>query len=74
MTCDTKGNWFERQRFAWITEMLAIYGYINKKHLVAKFDISEPQASLDFARYQRKHPGAMIYNGATKRYEPAKGN
>lgn len=63
------GNWFENRRVAWIAEMLHIYGFINREHLMRKFDISMPQASKDLRAYQKRSPGAVMYNPVNKRYE-----
>jgi hypothetical protein len=67
-------RWFAQHRLAWIAEMLEIYGFINRDHLQRKFGISEPQASKDFATYQRTSGSgpAMVYNVQTKRYEAAR--
>jgi len=61
--------WFESQRIAFIAEMLHIYGFINREHLMKKFGISMPQASKDLQRYQRHSSGSMRYNPSAKRYE-----
>lgn len=62
-------RWFEQQRQNWIAETLRVFGFINREHLVKKFGISVPQASLDLSRYHARHPRAMIYNKSAKRYE-----
>lgn len=62
-------RWFENRRVAFIAEMIHIYGFINREHLMRKFDISRPQASKDLQSYQRNSAGSMVYNGKTKRYE-----
>jgi hypothetical protein len=64
-------RWFESQRIAFIAEMLHIYGFINREHLMRKFGISQPQASKDLQTYQQHSAGSMIYNPKTKRYERA---
>lgn len=61
-------NWFEQQRQDWIMEMLGIYGFINRGHLMAKFEISQPQASADLQRFQRDNPKAMRYDLSRKCY------
>lgn len=61
-------NWFERQRLAWIAEMLHIYGFINRDHLQRKFSISQPQASKDLQTFARLHPAAMRYDLSRKCY------
>ena len=60
--------WFESQRQAWIAEMLAIYGFINRRHLQRKFGISEPQASIDLQKFSQAHPGAIQYDTTQKCY------
>jgi hypothetical protein len=49
-------EWFGQHRQDWIREMLYVYGFINREHLVRKFHISVPQASLDLTRYRKTHP------------------
>lgn len=61
-------NWFEQQRQDWIMEMLGIYGFVNRGHLMAKFGISQPQASIDLNRFQRDNPKAMRYDLSRKCY------
>lgn len=62
-------NWFQRQRIEWIDEILQIYGFINREHLMKKFEISRPQASKDLRIYLVLYPGVMTYNPKAKRYE-----
>ena len=64
------GTWFTQQRQLWIAEMVGIYGFINRGHMMKKFGISMPQASADLARFQERNPTAIFYNATTKRYEP----
>lgn len=64
-------KWFENRRVAWIAEMLHVYGFINREHLMRKFDISKPQASADLRAYERHSSGGMRYNPSRKRYERA---
>jgi hypothetical protein len=61
-------RWFAKFRMDWITEMLQIYGFINRHHLMRKFDISMPQASMDIRAYIKAHPDAMIYDLSQKQY------
>lgn len=67
-------RWFESQRIAFIAEMLHIYGFINREHLMRKFSISQPQASKDLQSYQRHSAGSMVYNQSSKRYESTNGH
>ena len=61
-------RWFENRRIAFIAEMLHIYGFINREHLMRKFDISQPQASKDLQAFQRNSSGSMFYDPSMKRY------
>lgn len=62
-------TWFVEQRIQWIDECIRIFGFINRHHLQDKFDISTPQASLDFREYMRRFPDKIKYNTSTKQYE-----
>ena len=62
-------RWYESQRIAFIAEMLHIYGFINREHLMRKFGISRPQASKDLRSFQQHSSGGVKYNLSTKRYE-----
>jgi hypothetical protein len=55
-------RWFENRRVAFIADMLHIYGFINREHLMKKFDISRPQASKDLQSFLRNSSGGMVYN------------
>jgi hypothetical protein len=61
-------QWFADQRQAWIADMLAVYGFINRDHLMRKFGISTPQASHDLQRFMREHPTVMRYDLTQKCY------
>lgn len=62
-------RWFEAKRLEWIKEMLGVYGFINREHVMKKFGVSLAQAALDFQKFQELYPGYMVYNTSTKRYE-----
>lgn len=62
-------HWFQEHRLAWIKESVEIFGAINREHVMRKFLISTPQASLDIAEVGRRWPDLMTYNKSTKRYE-----
>jgi hypothetical protein len=64
-------KWFAQHRQDWIEDTLYVFGFINREHLMRKFEISRPQASADLQRYMRDNPGEMSYNLTTKRYEKA---
>lgn len=65
-------RWFESQRIAWIAEMLNVYGFINRQHLMRKFGISKPQASKDLRSFQEHSSGGVKYNLSAKRYESSR--
>lgn len=60
--------WAEDYRQNWIAETLRVFGYINREHIMKKFGISMPQASLDLRTFQKAHPGAVRYDLSAKRY------
>lgn len=62
-------QWFREQRLEWIVEMVQIYGFINREHIMKKFGVSVPQASIDLRDIMRQHPGLIEYNRSNKRYE-----
>lgn len=64
--------WFAAKRQRWIADMLAVYGFINRDHLIRKFGISRPQASLDLHHFQREYPHAMRYDMTRKCYVAVK--
>lgn len=61
-------NWFKAQRLDWIAEMLHVYGFINRFHLMLKFGISDAQATLDFKSFHELHPNQMTYDIRKKAY------
>ena len=61
-------DWFVRYRHDWIAESVRIFGFINRCHIMAKFDVSMPQASADIRETMKRFPGLMEYNKRTKRY------
>lgn len=68
-------KWFPRQRMKLIASRLRHPGWVNRRHLIDKFEISQPQASADLTTYQDLHPGAMTYDVRKKRYVASdKGN
>ncbi len=64
-------RWFEQARMDWIDETLRVFGFINRGHLMRKFGISMPQASLDLKRFAADHPDVMTYDLSAKRYVAA---
>jgi hypothetical protein len=61
-------SWFNEQRQAWIAETVMIFGYINRKHIMKKFDVSLPQASRDLRDFQKKNPGTLTYDTTGRQY------
>jgi hypothetical protein len=61
-------NWFTHHRLEWIADMLHVYGFINREHLMRKFRISMPQASHDLRDFTRAHPAAARYDLSRKCY------
>lgn len=61
-------RWFEQQRQEWIAEMLDIYGFINRSHLIQKFGVSQAQAAIDFRTFQKVNPMVMVYDKSAKHY------
>lgn len=61
-------SWFAEHRIEWISETLRVFGYINRQHLMRKFDISVAQAAIDFREFQKRFPNAMEYDKSRKAY------
>lgn len=61
-------TWFASHRIAWIVETLSIFGYINRAHVMRKFDVSEAQAAKDLRDVLQQYPGLMTYDTSAKRY------
>jgi hypothetical protein len=65
-----RDRWFTNYRMEWIAETLRVFGFINREHIMRKFGLSTPQASLDLRRFQKMHPDALIYNLTEKKFIP----
>lgn len=61
-------NWFADQRQNWIAQMLKVYGFINRQHLMRNFGISNAQAALDFKSFNNTNPGEMLYDSTQRCY------
>ena len=61
-------NWFCERRQEWIAETVRVFGFINREHIVKKFGVSTPQASMDLRTFQSSNPGAITYDKSGKRY------
>lgn len=60
--------WSVRKRLEFIEFRLFWEERINRSDLISVFDISIPQASSDFSKYQEMAPGNMIYDKKRKFY------
>ena len=63
-------TWAQEYRINWIAEMLHVYGYVNRQHIMRKFRLSTPQASTDFKLFGQHFPHTAVYDKVTKRYLP----
>lgn len=61
-------RYFVMERRQWILEMLRVYGFINRQHIMTKFGLSMPQASLDLKLFQRSYPYFVTYDQSRKCY------
>ena len=61
-------NWYARQRQDWIEEMLSIYGFINRSHIVRKFGCSPQSAGHDLTHFQAENPHWVKYDPRRKSY------
>ncbi|MGB0410166.1 MAG: hypothetical protein ACPGFA_01150 [Pikeienuella sp.] len=48
--------------------MLAVYGFINRSHIMRKFGLSNAAAALTIKDFNTAHPGAMAYDAIRKCY------
>lgn len=67
-------DWFKRYRIDWIFEIVWIFGYINREHIMKKFGVSMQQASMDIRDAMSAYPNRIEYNKTTKRYEQKRGH
>lgn len=61
-------RWQIAQRMIFIDGRMNSPGFIQRRHLEDKFQISKPQASIDLQNYMRRNPGRMTYDKSAKRY------
>lgn len=61
-------TWFTEQRQQWIAESLQIYGFINRQHLMKKFNVSNALAATDFRKFKRANPNTFKYDKQRKCY------
>jgi predicted DNA-binding transcriptional regulator YafY len=68
MIDDDIPRWNLKQRFEFIEWHAFWNGKVNRRHLEDRFEISTPQASNDFRRYQESAPGNIDYDASEKCY------
>lgn len=61
-------RYFENLRIGWIIEIVEIFGFINRDHVVKKFGVSPQIVSSDFSKVQKLHPHLMRYDANAKCY------
>lgn len=61
-------NWYAQQRRNWIREMLQIYGFINRSHIVAKFGCSGQSAGHDLTAFAADSTDWVKYCPRRKAY------
>ncbi len=66
-------KWFLEQRQNYISEHLQIFGEINRKDIMEKFDVSVAVSSCDLKKYQDKNPNKIYYDKNKKKYILNKG-
>lgn len=57
-----------KERQEWIAEMLRVYGFINRGHLMRMFGVSNAAAANDIRDFQKSRPQAMAYNPKVKMF------
>lgn len=68
MTEDNQLRWGVTRRFEFIEWRVYWTGKVNRRDLEDQFQISTPQASADFTRYQGAAPGNIEYDTTEKSY------
>ena len=63
-------RWFKNYRMEWISESLRVFGFVNRKHIMAKFGLSMPQASIDLRDFQKLYPKVAEYDLSAKMFVP----
>lgn len=66
-------NYAVEQRLRFVDFLLVHYHRVGRRQLCDYFGISEPCASLDFAKYNELHPGNMEYDFTTRSWVPTPG-
>lgn len=66
-------NYATRQRFEFIELRLYNQGFVNRKHLIEKFEISSPQATRTIQDFIKLYPDSMSYNPSARYYQKMMG-
>ena len=66
-------RFFQRQRIDFIFAKLAESGSIRRADIMAAFEVSIAQASLDLREAMAIRPDAMVYNKTARQYESRAG-
>ncbi len=61
-------TWAQEYRIKWIAEMLDIYGFVNRHHIMRKFRTSTPQAAADLRLFRAHFPNIATYDNSRKAY------
>lgn len=61
-------TYFQTLRDDWIIETIRIFGFIQARHLCAKFGISPQQATKYFRRVKENNPDLLTYDVRLKAY------
>ena len=61
-------NWYHSEKMRWMKEMLEVYGFINREHLMRKFKISNGQAAIDFRKFDESHGALWRYDIRKRAY------
>jgi|SRR6185437_4234037 len=65
-------RWATKMRMAFISDMLAKSGAINRRDIMEYFEVSASQAAADFRTFQHERPGEMRYDKSRKAYVAVK--
>lgn len=65
-------RWSTRARMTFIRDHLTAHGTLNRGIIMARFGVSQPQASADIKKFMELNPGAMNYNPSRKCFVSSK--
>lgn len=61
-------NFAQLFRLIWIDHRLHTHGKVNRKHIMAAFGISKPQAVIDIRAFRDSHPTTLSYDRVVRAY------